>query len=89
MLCGMAWCSVSIRGPWCGCVGLRRARRPGIRTSADLPWPHYFEDLSGIGGSASPGSGAILLAVCAQAGASAAGSTSPVCDRPELVALNW
>jgi hypothetical protein len=58
-------------------------------TNADLPWPHYFEDLSGIGGSASPESGAILLAVCAQAGASAAGSTSPVCDRPELVALNW
>ena len=58
-------------------------------TNADLPWPHYFEDLSGIGGSASPESGAILLAVCAQAGASAAGSASPVCDRPELVALNW
>jgi hypothetical protein len=58
-------------------------------TNADLPWPHYFEDLSGIGGSASPESGAILLAVCAQAGASAAGSGSQVCDRPELVALNW
>ncbi len=58
-------------------------------TNADLPWPHYFEDLSGIGGSASPKSGAILLAVCGQAGAPAAGSASPVCDRPELVALNW
>ena len=58
-------------------------------TNAELPWPHYFEDLSGIGGSASPQSGAILLAVCAQAGASAAGSGSQVCDRPELVALNW
>jgi hypothetical protein len=58
-------------------------------TNADLPWPHYFEDLSGIGGSAGPMSGAILLAVCAQAGAPAAGSTSQVCVRPELVALNW
>jgi PQQ-like domain len=58
-------------------------------TNADLPWPHYFEDLSGIGGSASTESGAILLAVCAQAGASAAGSSSQVCDRPELVAVNW
>jgi hypothetical protein len=58
-------------------------------TNADLPWPHYFEDLSGIGGSASPQSGAVLLAVCTQAGAPAAGGTSPVCDRPELVALNW
>jgi hypothetical protein len=58
-------------------------------TNADLPWPHYFQDLSGIGGSASPQSRAILLAVCAQAGAPAAGSSSQVCNRPELVALNW
>ncbi len=58
-------------------------------TNSDLPWPHYFVDLSGIGGSTSPKSGAILLAVCGQAGASRPGSASPVCDRPELVALNW
>ena len=58
-------------------------------TNPNLPWPHYFEDLSGIGGSASPESRAILLAVCAQARAPAAGSSNQVCDRPELVALNW
>ena len=58
-------------------------------TNSALPWPHYFVDLSGIGGSTGPRSGAILLAICGQAGAAAAGGTSPVCDRPELVALNW
>lgn len=60
-----------------------------VWTNSDLPWPHYFVDLSGIGGSTSPKSGAILLAVCGQAGAPVPGSASPVCDRPELVALNW
>jgi hypothetical protein len=60
-----------------------------VWTNPDLPWPHYFADLSGIGGSTSPTSGAILLAICGQAGASAAGSAGPVCKRPELVALNW
>ena len=58
-------------------------------TNSELPWPHYFVDLSGIGGSTGPTSGAILLAVCGQAGAAAAGASGPVCDRPELVALNW
>jgi outer membrane protein assembly factor BamB len=58
-------------------------------TNPDLPWPHYFVDLSGIGGSTGPRSGGILLATCGQAGAVPRGSTSPVCDRPELVALNW
>jgi hypothetical protein len=58
-------------------------------TNSHLPWPHYFVDLSGIGGSTNPKSGAILLAICGQAGAPAARSAGPVCVRPELVALNW
>ena len=58
-------------------------------TNSHLPWPHYFVDLSGIGGSTNPTSGAILLAICGQAGAPAARSAGPVCVRPELVALNW
>ena len=58
-------------------------------TNPDLPWPHYFVDLSGIGGSTGPRSGGILLATCGQAGAVPRGSNSPVCDRPEVVALNW
>jgi hypothetical protein len=60
-----------------------------VWTNSDLPWPHYFVDLSGIGGSTGPESAGILLAICAQAGAAAAGASGPVCDRPELVALNW
>jgi PQQ-like domain len=58
-------------------------------TNSDLPWPHYFEDLSGIGGSTGPNSRAILLAICGQAGIAAGGGVGLVCDRPELVALNW
>ena len=60
-----------------------------VWTNSHLPWPHYFVDLSGIGGSTNPKSGAILLAICGQAGAPAPRSAGPVCDRPELVALNW
>jgi hypothetical protein len=60
-----------------------------VWTNSDLAWPHYFADLSGIGGSTGPTSGAILLAICGQAGASAPGSAGPVCERPEMVALNW
>jgi hypothetical protein len=31
-----------------------------------LPWPHYFVDLSGIGGSADPASNLVVIAACAQ-----------------------
>jgi outer membrane protein assembly factor BamB len=55
-------------------------------TSAPLPWPHYFVDLSGIGGSASPAG--VLLAICAQLGPAPAGTAPQPCARPELVALN-
>jgi len=52
-------------------------------TSPALPWPHYFVGLSGVGGSAAPASGGVLLADCAQAG------PGRRCTRPELTALNW
>jgi hypothetical protein len=35
-------------------------------TSAGLPWPHYFVDLSGVGGSADPASNLVVIAACAQ-----------------------
>jgi hypothetical protein len=54
-----------------------------------VPWPHYFVDLSGIGGSAAATSPAVLLAICRQLGGPAPGAAGPVCWRPELVALNW
>jgi hypothetical protein len=34
--------------------------------AAGLPWPHYFVDLSGVGGSADPGSDLVVIAACAQ-----------------------
>ncbi len=59
-----------------------------VWTSRPLPWPHYFVDLSGIGGSAPPGQDAVLLAICGQVGAQQAGVTAPRCARPELAVLN-
>jgi hypothetical protein len=57
-------------------------------TSRPLPWPHYFVDLSGIGGSAPPGQDAVLLAICGRVTAQAAGTAVPRCARPELAVLN-
>ena len=59
-------------------------------TNPHLPWPHYFVDLSGIGGSTGPSQAAILLAICGQAGACRAGQHQPGLrpsrtGRPELV----
>jgi len=56
-------------------------------TSASLPWPHYFVDLSGLGGSISPGSTIALLATCPDVGAAANANTAPVCRKPELEAI--
>jgi hypothetical protein len=52
-------------------------------TNAAVPWPHYFVDLSGIGGSADPASGGVLLAGCGRTG------PGQRCARPQLTALNW
>jgi hypothetical protein len=52
-------------------------------TSAQLPWPHYFSDLSGLGGSAA-GSGdgnVVVVAACSQA------TSAGACGHPELVAF--
>jgi hypothetical protein len=57
-------------------------------TSAALPWPHYFSDLSGLGGSAaisgdSDGdSDMVVVAACPQA------TTAGACADPELVAFS-
>jgi hypothetical protein len=56
-------------------------------TSASLPWPHYFVDLSGLGGSTSPGSMIALLATCAEVGPALSANSAPVCRRPELDAV--
>jgi len=61
-------------------------RRVAWSTSS-LPWPHYFVDLSGLGGSASPGSDLVLLATCAKVGPAPSGSSQPACLQPELAAV--
>ena len=35
-------------------------------TSPGLPWPHYFVDISGIGGSAEPDGATVIVADCAK-----------------------
>ena len=42
------------------------AARRVVWTTPPLPWPHFFVDLSGIGGSADPSSRTVLLAARAQ-----------------------
>ncbi len=39
--------------------------------SAGLPWPHYFVDLAGLGGSADPASGMVVIAACTRLAPSA------------------
>ncbi len=56
-------------------------------TSAGLPWPHFFVDLSGLGGSASPGGRVVLLATCARVGAKTSPTGAAHCLRPELAAV--
>ena len=68
--------------------GYNVATQRVLWTSAPLPWPHYFVDLSGIGGSASPRGGSLLLAVCAELGPPPAAGAAQRCLRPELTALN-
>jgi hypothetical protein len=54
-------------------------------TTRTLPWPHFFVDLSGIGGSANPASAAVLLATCPQRVVTSSG---PVCQDAELALID-
>ncbi len=48
--------------------------------AAGLPWPHYFVDLSDVGGSADPASDLVIIAACTQL---APGSpTQPIASGP-------
>ncbi len=72
--------------------GYNIARKRVSWTSRKLPWPHFFVDLSGIGGSIDPASGMVLLAACAKVGQAVgaravAGGTGQACSRPTLVAI--
>jgi hypothetical protein len=65
--------------------GYDMATRKVVWYSPALPWPHFFVDPSGLGGSAGLGSPVALLATCAQIG----NGTPASCLRPELVAIKY
>ena len=48
-----------------------------ILAAPGLGWPHYFVDLSGVGGSADPASDLVVIAACAQLAPSSPVSASP------------
>jgi hypothetical protein len=56
-------------------------------SSSALPWPHFFIDLSGLGGSASQATDIVLLATCAPVGNAATSTPAPSCQRPQLAAV--
>ena len=53
-------------------------------TSPPLPWPHFFSDLSGLGGSAAASGDTVVVTACPHLAASVG-----TCADPELVALTW
>jgi outer membrane protein assembly factor BamB len=57
--------------------GYRVAGSRVIWTTPQIPWPHFFTDLSGVGGSADPGSAVVLLTACASVGSSPSPATGP------------
>jgi outer membrane protein assembly factor BamB len=67
--------------------GYKLTARRVVWTARAVPWPHFFVDLSGLGGSADPGGSSIVLAACARLGSSRASGIAPPCARPELVAV--
>jgi outer membrane protein assembly factor BamB len=69
--------------------GYSLAARRAVWTSAALPWPHFFVDQTGLGGSISRGASVTLLTTCAQAGSAPAGGGAAPCLRPELAAIQY
>ena len=59
-------------------------------TSSALPWPHYFSDLSGLGGSAavSGDSDVVVIAACPQLASSAGDLRRPGTGGLPLVACS-
>ncbi len=72
--------------------GYSLAKRRMIWTAKALPYPHYFlTDSSGLGGSADPGSGMVLLVTCGATGqfvrGTVVGANGWKCLRPRLAAI--
>jgi len=51
--------------------------------STSLPWPHFFSDLSGLGGSAAVSGDTVVVTVCQHLA-----SAALICADPELVAFD-
>ncbi len=76
--------------------GYNLATKHVIWTTRALPWPHFFVDLSGIGGSADPANNTVLLVTCAKVGRTeqagalvgvVASGAGQLCLRPLLVEI--
>jgi hypothetical protein len=67
--------------------GYSLSARRVVWTSTALPWPHFFVDPSGLGGSASPVGDIAVVATCAQVGTATASGVAAPCARPQLAAV--
>ena len=63
--------------------GYDLAARRVTWNSAALPWPHFYSDVSGLGGSAATSGGAVVVTACPHLAASPG-----ICADPELVAFS-
>ncbi len=60
-----------------------------VWTSPALPWPHFFVDPTGLGGSVSSPRGITLLTTCAAQGAASGNNAAAPCLRPQLAAVKY
>jgi hypothetical protein len=60
-----------------------------VWTSPALPWPHFFVDPTGLGGSVSSPRGITLLTTCAAQGPASGNNAPASCTRPELAAIKY
>jgi outer membrane protein assembly factor BamB len=74
-------------GPLGQAWGYSPVKKKVVWTSKSLPWPHFFVDLSGLGGSDNAASNVVLLTTCAQVGATTPGAPAAACAKPELAAV--
>ena len=58
-------------GPGGDAWGYVISEQRSTMTASGFGYPHYFVDLSGVGGSADPGSDLVVIAACAQVGPAA------------------
>jgi hypothetical protein len=71
--------------------GYSMGKRHVLWTAKALPWPHFFAEDSGVGGSVDPASGTVLLVTCEATGqpvhGTVIGGGGKTCLKPRLVAI--